>query len=136
MSNHRYFLDANILISGIIWNGNERKLLFLGENRKLTLISSMYVFREVQDVFENFGFSQQKIAESLVYLRSFIDLVDVTEDEVEKCWNRLDDKGDVPVLAAAIKSKCILVTGDKKFIKQGKKQVTVRTTKEVLDTVN
>jgi predicted nucleic acid-binding protein len=62
MSNHRYFLDANILVSGIIWNGNERKLLLLGENRKLTLVTSMYVFREVQDVFEDFGFSSQKIA--------------------------------------------------------------------------
>jgi putative PIN family toxin of toxin-antitoxin system len=135
MPNNRYFLDANILISGIIWNGNERKLLLFGENRKLTLVTSMYVFREVQDVFENFGFSSQKIAESLVYLRSFMDLVDATEAEVEKCWDILDDKGDVPVLAAAIKSKCILITGDKQLINQGKKYVTVKTTKDILDTV-
>jgi putative PIN family toxin of toxin-antitoxin system len=135
MSNDRYFLDANILISGIIWNGNERKLLLLGENRKLTLVTSMYVFRDIQDVFEDFGFSSQKIAESLVYLRSFMDLVDATDVEVEKCWDILDDKGDVPVLAAAIKSRSILVTGDKKLIKQENKYVTVKTTKEILDTV-
>lgn len=135
MLNNRYFLDVNILISGIIWNGNERKMLLLGEKRKLTLVTSMYVFREVQDVFEGFGFSQQKIAESLVYLRSFMDLVDASESEVEKCWDILDDKGDVPVLAAAIKSKCILITGDKKLIKQGKEYVTVKTTKEILDTM-
>jgi putative PIN family toxin of toxin-antitoxin system len=135
MSNDRYFLDANILISGIIWNGNERKLLLLGENRKLTLVTSMYVFRDIQDVFEDFGFSSQKIAESLVYLRSFMDLVDATDVEVEKCWDILDDKGDVPVLAAAIKSRSILVTGDKKLIKQENKYVIVKTTKEILDTV-
>jgi putative PIN family toxin of toxin-antitoxin system len=135
MPNDRYFLDANILISGIIWNGNERKLLVLGENRKLTLVTSMYVFREIQDVFEDFEFSSQKIAESLVYLRSFMDLVDATEAEVELCWDRLDDKGDVPVLAAAIKSKCTLVTGDKKLANKGKEYLPVKTTKEILDSV-
>lgn len=134
MSN-RYFLDANVLISGIVWNGNERKLLSLGEARKLKFITSMYVFREIQDVFEDFGFRQQKIAESLVYLRSFIDLIDADEDEVRKYWDVLGDKGDVPVLAAAIKSKCILVTGDKQLIKIGGRYLTVKTAKEVLDSL-
>lgn len=132
MSN-RYFLDANVLISGIVWNGNERKLLSLGESRKLKFITSMYVFREIQDVFEEFGFRQQKIAESLVYLRSFIDLIDA--DEVRKYWDVLGDKGDVPVLAAAVKSKSILVTGDTQLIKIGRKYIDVITAKEVLDSL-
>jgi predicted nucleic acid-binding protein len=68
-------------------------------------------------------------------LRSFIDLIDATEDEVKTCWNRLDDKGDVPVLAAAIKSKSILVSGDKKLIMKGNKYLPVKTTKEILDTL-
>ena len=135
MSKNRYFLDANILISGIVWNGNERKLLMLGENRKRTLISSMYVFREVQDVFEEFGFTPQKIAESLVYLRSFIDLVDADEDDVKKCWELLDDKGDVPVLAAAIKSQSILVSGDGPLRKKARNHLKVMTTREVLDSL-
>ena len=135
MPKNRYFLDANILISGLLWNGNERKLLLLGESRRIELISSMYVFRELQDVFAGFGFSEQKTAESLVYLRSFTELVDATDEEVAFCRNHLDDKTDIPILAAVIKSSGILVTGDKKLIRQGKKYVAVKTTKEVLDSL-
>jgi putative PIN family toxin of toxin-antitoxin system len=130
----RYFLDANILISGMLWNGNERKLLLLGEKKKRTLLTSVYVLKEVEEVLEEFDFDEEKIAESLVYLSSFIELVDVSREETEKYWDALDDKDDVPVLAAAIKSKSILVTGDKGLIEKGKKYVTVKSTKEVLDT--
>lgn len=135
MPKNRYFLDANILISGLLWNGNERKLLLLGESRRIELISSVYVLRELQDVFTGFGFSEQKTAESMVYLRNFTELVDATDEEVAVCRNHLDDKVDVPILATAIKSGSILVTGDKKLIRQGKKYLEVKTTKEILDSL-
>lgn len=133
MSAHKYFLDANILISGLLWKGNERKLLLLGEKRELTLLTSVYVLKEVEDVLEEFGFDEEKIAETLVYLHSFIDLTDVSKKEVEKYLDVLDDKDDVPVLAASIKSKSILVTGDKELVEKGKKYVIVKSTIEVLN---
>lgn len=134
MQTHSYFLDANILISGMLWDGNERKLLQMGEKKKIKLLTSVYVLKEVEAVLEEFDFDDEKIAESLVYLNSFIQLVDVSKVEVEKYWDALDDKADVPVLAAAVKSSSILVTGDKRLAERGKTHVTVKSTKEVLTT--
>lgn len=133
MPARKYFLDANILISGLIWNGNERKLLLLGEKKKLELHTSVYVLKEVEDVLGKFDFNDEKIAEFLVYINSFVGLVEVSREETEKFWEALDDKGDVPILAAAVKSNCILVTGDKALNEKGKKHVATKTTKEVLD---
>jgi putative PIN family toxin of toxin-antitoxin system len=133
MPTRRYFLDANILVSGLVWDGNERELLKMGERKELQLVSSIYVFRELQDVFEGFGFERQKIAESMVYLRSFLELVDATEEDVKEYWGCLGDKGDVPVLAAAIRSKCILVTGDKQLKKVARGYLRVESARDILD---
>ncbi len=130
-----YFLDANILISGLIWGGNERRVLRLGEEKKLHLVTSQYVLREVIDVLSRFDFKKEKIIEFVVYLESFIDIVETPGKEVKKHWDKLDDKGDVPVLAAVIGSKAILITGDKKLKNQAKKSITVMTAKELLDAV-
>ena len=117
MSNHKYFLDANVIISGLLWKRNERKIIEYGEYKKITLVSSVYVFKEVEDVLTEMGFDETKIVEFLLYLRSFVEMVDVTLEDIKEYWDALDDKGDVPVLAAAVKVNCVFVTGDKKLIK-------------------
>lgn len=135
MQVHRYFLDANIIISGLLWKGNERKLLLLGEEGKVTLLTSAYVIKEVEDVLMEFEFEEQKITEFLVYLRSFIALTDVGRKEIDSYWGALDDKGDIPVLAAAIKSESTLITGDKELLEKGNKYLVVKQTIDVLNDV-
>lgn len=136
MADQKYFLDANIIISGLLWKGNERDLLILGESGKVTLVTSGYVLMEIERVLSQMGFDETKIIESLVYLRSFITLVNVSEKDVKKYWNSLKDKSDVPVLATAIKSKSILVTGDKELLNVGPKFVLVKRTVEVLKEID
>ena len=129
----KYFLDANVILSGVLWRGNERKLLELGEKGKLSLLTSGYVLREVEEVLDEMNFEGTKIIELLIFIRSFIDLVDVSKDEIVGYWDALDDKEDVPALAGAIESKSILVTGDKELLEKGSKFLIVKKTKEVLD---
>ena len=133
MSKRKYFLDANVIISGLLWKGNERRLLEQGEESKGSLVTSVYVLKEVEDVLREMKFDEYKVDEFLIYLNSFIELKDASIEDVRKYWDALKDKSDVPVLAAAIKSKTILVTGDKELLSNGKEFVDVINTKQVLE---
>ena len=132
MPKRRYFLDANVIISGLLWKGNERKLLDLGEEKSVALVTSLYVLREVEDVLREMNFDDDKVDEFIVYLRSFIEMKDATLDDVKRYWDTLEDKSDVPVLAAAIDSKATLVTGDKELLSKGVKFLKVKNAKQVL----
>ncbi len=133
MSRRRYFLDANVIISGLLWKGNERKLLDLGEDGKITLMASVYVLKEVEDVLVEMKFDENKVDEFIIYLRSFIEMKDASIEDVKKYWDALNDKGDIPVLAAAIKSKATLVTGDRELLSKGVKFLNVKNAKQVLE---
>ncbi len=133
MSKHRYFLDANVVISGLLWKGNERMLLESGDEGKVALVTSVYVLREVEDVLKRMNFDEDKVDEFVIYLRSFIELKDATLKDVKKYWDALNDKSDVPILAAAIKAKCVLVTGDKELLSKGSKFIYVKNTKQVME---
>ena len=132
MSKRRYFLDANIIISGLLWKGNERILLESGNEGKVALVTSVYVLKEIDDVLKRMNFDEDKVYEFFIYLRSFIELKDVSLKDVKKYWDALNDKGDVPILAAAIKAKCVLVTGDKELLSKGSKFINVKNAKQVL----
>ncbi len=132
MSKRRYFLDAYVIISGLLWKGNERILLESGDEGKVALVTSVYVLKEVEDVLKRMNFEDEKVDEFIIYLRSFIELGDAALKDVKKYWDALNDKSDVPVLAAAIKAKSTLVTGDKELLTKGPKYIKVATAKQVL----
>jgi putative PIN family toxin of toxin-antitoxin system len=129
----KYFLDANVLISGLVSNGNERNLLERGRRGNLRIVTSDYALREVRDFLEESDFKQEKIDEYLIYLRSICEVIRISRDEVKRYWDALDDKKDVPILAAAIRSKTILVTGDKQLTEQAKKYLIVVNARMALD---
>jgi putative PIN family toxin of toxin-antitoxin system len=133
MPKRSYFLDANVIISGLLWNGNERELLLLGENQKIVALTSAYVLKQVEDVLHRMNFDDIKITEFLVYLRSFTQLIDASKDDAMKYWDVLNDKTDVPILAAAIISKCILVTGDRELLEKGSSLIEVINAKKALE---
>ena len=133
MPKRRYFLDANVIISGLLWKGNERKLLELGDEGKKALVTSVYVLKEVEDALRGMNFDEYKVDEFIVYIRSFIELKDASFEDVKKYWGALKDKSDVPVLAAAIKSKATLVTGDRELLSRGVKFLKVKNAKQVLE---
>ena len=130
---HRYFLDANVLISGLISKGNERNLLEHGRRATLRLVTSDYALQEVRDFLIESDFKSERIDEYLIYLKSICEVIRISSDEVRRYWDVLDDKKDVPILAAAIRSKAILVTGDKPLTEKGKKYLTVMNARMVLD---
>lgn len=129
----KYFLDANVLISGLVSNGNERNLLERGRRGNFRIVTSDYALQEVQDFLEESDFKSEKIDEYLIYLKSICEVIRISKDEVKRYWDALDDKKDVPILAAAMKSKTILVTGDKQLTEKAEKYLRVMNVRMVLD---
>jgi putative PIN family toxin of toxin-antitoxin system len=125
MKKRSYFLDSNVIVSGIAWDGNERRLLELGMAQEIELVTCSYVPSEIESVLSKFGFSRAMIIDELLHLRAFIRMVDPAEDEIRENWNLLRDKSDVPILTAAIKSGSTFVTGDKRLRKSAAKHVDV-----------
>ena len=107
-----YFLDSNVIVSGIAWDGNERKLLELGMAQEIELVTSSYALSEIERTLSKFGYSPAMIIDELLHLRAFIRIVDPTEEEIREHWNLVRDKSDVPILASIMRSGSELVTHD------------------------
>lgn len=135
MKRHSYFLDSNVIVSGIFWDGNERRLLEMGLSGKIELVTCTYVLSEIERALSKLGYSPAMIIDELLHLRGFIRNVDATEDEIQKHRKALRDKSDVPVLTSAIKSKCIFVTGDKSFRRNASKYLAVATAAEIVEEI-
>jgi len=132
----RVFVDANTIVSGLIFEGNESLILKLGAIGACSLVTTRYVIREVSKALagKEFGPHRDEIATllSIVYKTAIVH-EDLKQLELKKHLPRLDDKKDVHVLAAYEKLKCdILVTGDKELLKKVTGAKTTRRAIEML----
>lgn len=131
------FVDANIIVSGLVFAGNEALLLKLGTTRACNLLTTSRVMAEVEQTLraKEFRFAADKVAELLsIVNRSVRARDDVSEIELKKRYDRLNDKKDIHVLAAFEVLRCdILVTGDKELVsKVGNAKSTKRTLQLIL----
>jgi len=133
MKKRSYFLDSNVIVSGVVWDGNERRILELGSSQEIELVTCSYVLSEMERALSKLGYSPTRIIEVLIFLRGFVRITDPTENEIREYWTVLPDKSDVPILAAAIKSKGILVTGDKRFAKKAGRYVSVESASDIVE---
>ncbi len=109
----RVFVDANTLISAIVFSGQEHEVLKLAMQKKAELITSESVIEEALDVLQRkfpskIGLFEEflKLSEIQVILKK--DYASIIESQVVR------DLEDRRVLAAAINSNCkFIVTGDK-----------------------
>jgi len=136
----KIFIDANVIISGTFFEGNESKLFSLED---VDLYTSDIVIEEVKDVamrkFKSLKMEDKRIA-LMEIERSLVDFeVIVKEKDYKKSIGKakkLIRKGkDLKILAAVMTIKPdYFVTGDKDFHNSKIKQlVPVRYTKEVLE---
>lgn len=130
------FVDANTVVSGLLFEGNEALLLRLGKTGLCTLVTTCYVIDEVNGVLhaEEFGLSEEEIAAFLSYTSKCIRVSEsLKRSQLRKYSSRLADKKDVHVLAGFSELDCeILVTGDKELLRKVTKAGTTRQTLELL----
>jgi len=138
---YKVFLDTNILLSGIFFEGNEAKLLNVME---IDLITSEDVVRELKIVakkkLKSLGKRPLEIA-LLEIDRALYDVEilppDVYKDKLSEAKRLIAHEKDVPILAAALYADAdYLLTGDSHFFTDEIKAIIrVRTTREFLDEI-
>jgi len=118
----RIFVDANTMVSGLLFAGNGSVLLELGAFRAVELVTTHYILKEVGQVLKRpeFDLTAKEIQDLISYLHQTIVIVEnPTDAAVRACAGKLTDKKDAPVLAGFESSKAeYLVTGDKELLKK------------------
>jgi putative PIN family toxin of toxin-antitoxin system len=118
MTKPKVFLDTNVLVSGMVFAGNERKLLEGIIDGRLEWVLSADVIGETNEVL------RKKFPKQVVLFPLFLRIVNHREisrrayqGHVKKYVQLIDDRTDAPILAAAVMSKAdYLVTGDKRLL--------------------
>jgi len=114
----KVFLDTNILISGMVFAGNERKLLEAAIDRKFVPMLSSDVIDEAKEAL------RRKFPKQAVLFPLFLRTVKhekisrrAYRRSVRRYAELIGDRTDAPILAAAVVSKAdYLVTGDKRLL--------------------
>lgn len=132
----KLFVDANILISGLLFQGNERLLLELGRYGTCDLVTIDYVRGEVADFL---GRPQVRLSEEeqrrlmVILDRSVVAHRDPPEGNVRGALGRLRDEDDLPVLVGfELSGADHLVTGDRELRDSTPKAVSTRQALELL----
>lgn len=136
MDKKRVFADANTLISGLLFEGNESMLLELGSFGAVELAATQYVLREVREVLARaeFALSREEVRDLVGYVHQVVVIVDdPSPPTVRECARKLADKKDAPVVAGFLSSKAdYLVTGDKELLREVKGAISTSALLRVL----
>jgi putative PIN family toxin of toxin-antitoxin system len=130
------FLDANTIISGLLFKGNEATLLELGRVKAIELVTNYYVMEEVSNVLKRgeFRLDVGEINGLVKYLNTCLTVIEnPSKEAVQGNINLLDDKKDIPVaIGTAYSDADILVTGDREILE---KITSACTTKKLLEKI-
>lgn len=126
----KLFVDANTLVSGLVFAGHEWSLLELGRLGLCDLVTNRYVLDEVREVLTrpHLDLSPEEQRRALTVLaRCIAVLEDPPAEDVRAARGRLADPGDLPILLGFEASQSdFLVTGDRRLRERIPKAVTTR----------
>ncbi len=124
MTVQRVFIDSNILISGLAFNGNEETILRLAGDNLVCLVISEAVLKEVRNVI------QRKFPELIADVDELLTKVlwETVEfpshEEVAYAQTIVRDPNDAAVLASILLSKPdIALSGDKDLLTEEVKKI-------------
>lgn len=126
----RVLLDANILVSGLVYpGGNEHRILRMAEEGKIQLILPVFVVEETErvlrDKFSGYGALLEALLPNLGYASVPWAAI---EDLLPESRRAIRDVKDAPILASIIAEKPdYAVTGDKELREDLKKYGLNRT---------
>lgn len=117
MSIDRVFVDTNVLLSGLIFSGQESRLLQLGLDRKIRLVIADAVLDEARAVLA------QKFPAHVGVLDAYLAAVDhervpyPVQAAIDHVAGLLRDPADAVILASIVNaSPDVAVTGDKDLL--------------------
>ena len=113
-------LDTNTLISGILWDGNEARVIEEAENNKVQLFISQKLLQELEGVLKREKFTRKlEGKESTVeQVVAKIALIATLIEPAKKINIIKDDPDDNRVLECAVTAKAdVIISGDKHLLK-------------------
>jgi len=114
------FLDANTLIGGLLFKGNETTLLELGRVKAIELVTNHYVMEEVSAALKRreFSLTTGEVNTLIKYLYTCITVEENPPKEaIHENIDLLEDKKDIlGALGATYSGSDYLVTGDKELL--------------------
>ncbi|HET6454531.1 MAG TPA: putative toxin-antitoxin system toxin component, PIN family [Armatimonadota bacterium] len=117
MSKPRVLIDTNILLSGLIWNGNEARLLEMAITGDVHLLVPEFVLGEAHRVLARKFPGHEQLLDEVIALLDHEILGHPSTERVESAKQMLRDPADAEVLASIIESKPdFAVTGDKDLL--------------------
>ena len=118
----RVAIDANTVLSGLFFHGNERELLLQSLDGEAVLIFAEDVVEEVYAVIQETFRDHPDLKAALELLSALFHAGELVprrdyREGVEAWKRRIRDASDAPLVAAAIAAKAdCLVTGDKDLL--------------------
>lgn len=104
-------LDTNVLVSGILWEGNESRVLKLCKTNDLKSITSVPIIEELDGVLsgKKFDLTQNEVNLAVALVLSFSKMV-YPKNRIDAIENDLSDNR---ILECAIEGKAdLIITGD------------------------
>lgn len=130
----RITADTNILVSAVIAEGNEYRLLRLAGEGKVKLVLSLAILKELRDVLSRskFGFSGEQQESIIHHIVSICELV-VPQRKVSV----IADDEDNRILECALAGKAdYIVSGDKHLLNlKTFQEIPIMTTREFLKVI-
>lgn len=117
MSKPRVLVDTNVLVSGLIWNGNESRLLEMAIAGNIHLLVPEFVLGEAQRVLASKFPGHEQLLDQIIDLLDHEILGSPSTEKLESAKQVLRDPYDAEVLASIVESKPdYAVTGDKDLL--------------------
>jgi putative PIN family toxin of toxin-antitoxin system len=117
MNKPRVLVDTNVLLSGLIWNGNEARLLEMSASGGIHILMSGFVLDEARRVLKSKFPSHTDLLESVLTILDCEILSRPSSQSLASATAVLRDVNDAEILASIIESKPDhAVTGDKDLL--------------------
>ena len=130
---NRIFIDTNILVSAIVFDGNELDVILTSIKREDQVFISEHIIEEATRVF------MKKFPEYLELFDSFIELSGIEIIEKSKSSDKISsiknirDKYDAHVIACAERVECnYIISGDKDLLSYHHKTIKIQKSREYL----
>jgi len=128
--------DTNVIVSALLWEGNESKIIGLVEEGKAKLLTSIALLDELKKVlmYERFGLDEKTVDDNVKYILTISKIV----TPKRKLRVVREDPADDRVLECALVGKAgYIVSGDKHLLRIKKfRGVRIVRAKEFLGILN
>lgn len=117
MSQSRVLIDTNALLSGLIWNGNESRLLDMSIAGDIHLLIPQFVVDEARRVLDIKFPTHAHLLDEILHLFDHEILDHPSAEAISSMQSLLRDPTDAEVLASIVESSPdYAVTGDKDLL--------------------